>query len=253
MKRIAFISDVHFGECQDLRAYGFAVNILEEIQPDTVILGGDIFDHGAVGKYRKNPEKTVCLQDEIDTGIKQLSKLVDSCPTADIKMFVGNHESRLPHYLLDISKALYGLECFNPRKLYGLDDLGIEYIKKTPYKIGHLFLLHGDEINTGGVNPAQKALDDVNSNIIFGHTHRISIASKTQLNGRQIGGWGNGCLCSLTPDYTLMPSWVQGFSIIDFTEKGHFSVSQIRFWEDRKYRCLRAVVDGVEYDSRSNC
>ncbi len=136
MKRLAFLSDIHFGECQDLRAYGFAVKILEEIQPDSIVLAGDIFDHGAVGKYRKNPEKTVCLQDEINTGIKQLEKLVDACPTTYISMFTGNHESRLPHYLLDISKALYGLECFNPRKLYGLDDLGIEYIEKLREFVG---------------------------------------------------------------------------------------------------------------------
>ncbi len=250
MKRLAFLSDIHFGECQDLRAYGFAVKILEEIQPDSIVLAGDIFDHGAVGKYRKNPEKTVCLQDEINTGIKQLEKLVDACPTTYISMFTGNHESRLPHYLLDISKALYGLECFNPRKLYGLDDLGIEYIEKTPYKVGHLYLAHGDEFNTSGINPAAKALDDVNSSVAFGHVHKFSEAGKTQLNGRQIGAWSNGCLCTLSPEYTLQPNWQQGFTLVDFTARGYFSVSQVRFWYDRKLRALQSVVDGQLFDSR---
>ncbi len=250
MKRLAFLSDIHFGESQDNRAYDFAVKILEEIQPDRIMLGGDIFDHGAVGRYRKNPEKSVCLQTEITHGINQLAKLVDGCPTAEIQMFSGNHEKRLPHYLTDLAQALYSLNCFSPEKLYGLDDLGIEYLDSTPFKLGHLYIAHGDEFNTSGISPARKALDDLNSSVLFGHVHKFSEAGKTQLNGRQIGGWSNGCLCTLTPEYTLQPDWQQGFTLVDFTNRGYFNVSQVRFWYDRKFRALQTVVDGQLFDSR---
>ena len=250
MKSLAFLSDCHFGADMDLKAFGFAVKILEEIQPDRIFLGGDIWDHSAVSKYRKNPDKVVCLQKEIETGIEQLASLVDACPTALVQLTRGNHEARLPNFLLDTAKALYGLEVFNPRTLYGLDDLGIEYIEKAPYKVGHLYLLHGDQVNTSGINPAKKALDDVNSSVLFGHVHKFSESGKTQLNGRQIGAWSNGCLCTLSPGYTLQPDWQQGFSIVDFTARGYFNVTQVRFWWDRKLRALQAFVDGMLFDSR---
>lgn len=251
MNRMIFISDVHFGGQQDLRAWNFALKIAEDIQPNEVILGGDIFDHEEVGRYRKNPDKVVRLQDELTGGIAELTKLREYLPTAKITFYRGNHERRLPNYLLDIAKALHGLEVFDPRNLYKLDDLGIEYIPETkPFKRGHLWVAHGDEFSTGGTSPASKALDDVNSNILFGHVHRFSVASKTQLNGRMIGGWSNGCLCSLTPDFVLQPDWTQGITIVDFTKTGYFAVTPVRFWYDRKYRALQTVVDGIPYDSR---
>ena len=251
LSRLAFLSDIHWGSQQDLKAWNFTLKILSEIQPDKVVLGGDCFDHNAVGRYRKNPDKTICMQDEITSGKKHLEDLVNGLNyNTEVAFFSGNHEKRLPNYILDISKALFGLDMFSPRKLYGLDDLNIRYQETTPYKIGHLWLAHGDEFPTSGPNPALTALSAVNSNILFGHVHKFSVASKTQLNGRQIGGWSNGCLANLAPDFTLMPSWSQGFTIVDFTNRGYFNVVPVRYWYDRKFRSLNAVVDGVEYDSR---
>ncbi len=246
--RLAFISDVHFGGQEDLRAWNFTLKILPVLNLDEIILGGDIFDHEAVGRFRKNPDKCIRLHEEITNGVGELEKLVTVCPVATISFYRGNHERRLPNYLLDTAKALYGLDVFEPPTLYKLDALGIHYIPETqPFKRGHLWLAHGDEFPTSGVSPAAKALDKLNSNILFGHVHRVSTYSKRQLNKRCIAAWSNSCLCRLDPDYTLNPEWTQGFTLVDFTTSGYFSVTPVTYWYNRKLRRLQTLVEGTLY------
>lgn len=251
--RLAFISDVHFGKNQeDMKAWNFALSLLEFIGPDEIFLGGDIYDHESVGRYRKKPEAITSLQAEISHGFDELAKLRSACPTAHIYFYRGNHERRLDNFLLDFAQPLVGLQALCPSRLYRLAELDIEIVERGPVKKGHLWLAHGDEFSTGSTNPAARALDDLNSNILFGHVHRVSTASKQQLNKRSIVAWSNSCLCRLDPHFVLNPDWTQGFTIVDFTESGYFSVTPVTFWTDPKRKCLATMIGGEYFESRKS-
>jgi len=249
--RLAYLSDIHFGQEEDLRAYHFALTLLKPLGIDTVFLGGDIYDHTAVSRYTKTLEAEGKFQDELDHGFKELTRLREKLPAVPMHFLPGNHEVRLVSYLQNKARPLAGLRCLSYEKLYRLEELGIEYHEEgKPVKFGHLYLAHGHEFPTGGANPAMTALNKVNNNLLFGHVHRPSVAVKTELGGRGLVAYSNPCLGTLTPDYRLAPDWAQGFSIVDFTPSGCFSVTQIIFWrEDDR---LATMVEGKLYRERKS-
>jgi predicted phosphodiesterase len=247
--RLIFLSDLHFGEDEDQRAYKFALSLLPKLNIDAVFLGGDIFDHTAVSRYRKSLEIEGLLQEELDHGFKQLSMLRNKLPLAKFHFLPGNHEKRLADYLGNKARALTKLRVLTYKSMYRLDELDITFHPEgQPVKMGHLYLAHGHEFTTTGQNPARVALNSVNSNILFGHIHRQSVANKTELSGRALVAYSNPCLSSLTPDYMLKPDWVQGFSTVDFTKSGYFDINQHTFWRDNDR--ISTMINGKLYQER---
>jgi predicted phosphodiesterase len=237
--RLAFLSDIHFGKDEDLRAYRFAVSILKTLNLDKVFLGGDIFDHAAVSRYKKSLEVEGTLQEELDHGFVQLSRLRSAIPV-ETHFLPGNHEKRLVDYLSNNARAIGGLRALAYEKVYRLDELDIKFHPEGhPVKFGHLWLAHGHEFASGGQNPARTALNNVNSNVLFGHIHKQSVANKTDLSGKTLVAYSNPCLSTMSPDYTLKPDWVQGFSVAEFTKSGYFAITQYTFWRhEGRLHCL---------------
>lgn len=247
--RMAFISDVHFGAEEDLRAWRLACRILPTMCLDEIILGGDIFDHQALSKYRKAPLAVTTLEKELQHGFKELSYLRESCPADSITFYRGNHERRLDAFLYDVAKPLAGLAALDPFRLYRLGDLDIQYISENkPFSRGRLWVAHGDEFPTSTANPAAKALDALNCNILFGHVHKVSVAVKNQLGGSAFAAWSNSCLCKLNAGYVTNPEWTQGFTLVDFSPGGYFQVTPVIFWYNKKLRKLQTSVEGTLYD-----
>lgn len=247
--RLAFLSDIHFGRDQDLNAYGFAIDLLRQIGPDRIFLGGDIFDMSAVSNYDKTLADEGSLQVEIDEGLGHLTRLIEAVPSAKVQYLQGNHEERIEKRVSEKLRALSSLRNLTLRSVLGLDKIGIEVLPgRKAHKIGHLYLCHGHEFPTGGQSPAHTALNAVNSNVLFGHVHRVSTAHKRQLDGRLIGAWSNSCLSTLTPGWgsKARPDWTQGFSLVDFNNAGTFNVSSVVFWATRDGR-LATMIDGKEY------
>lgn len=238
--RLAFISDVHFGQDQNIPAYRFAIQAIGQLNVDEVFFGGDIWDHVALSSYRKEPEKALMLQQELSTGIRELGFAVDSLPGRKFYFLPGNHEVRLVSYLYTQAGALAGLDVLGYESLYKLKELGIQYCPVgKPVKKGHLWLAHGHEFPTGGPCAAHKALNAVRSNVLFGHVHKPSIATGQDLSGKRIVAYSNPCLSTLSPGYTLRPDWANGFSVVDFTDKGYFRVEQYLFWkENHRYATI---------------
>jgi len=245
--RLAFLSDIHFGREQDLNAWDFACQLLAAVKVDRVFLGGDIFDTTAASDYIKTLKDEDSLQGEIDEGKAHLAELVQVLPKAQFQFYLGNHEERIERLIKSKVRALASLRAIQPAKLFDLDDLGIQTLPcRKPIKVGHLYLAHGHEFATGGASPAHTALNSVNSNILFGHVHRVSVSHKRQLDGRLIGAWSNSCLSSLQPEYTKpRPDWTQGFTLVDFTKSGNFRVSPVIFWGEGEE--LLTIIDGKEY------
>lgn len=244
---LAYVSDVHFGVEHDEVAYKFAVETLAHVSPNQVFLGGDIFDHAAVSTYAKSLAIEGSLQRELDYGFEQLTYLIDSLDGFTTFEFLpGNHESRIMRYLQSRAKPLIELQALDYKNLYRLDALGIEFHPEgKPVKKGHLWLAHGHEFPTGGVSPSRKALDSLGVNVLFGHVHKFTSAYKRNLDGKTMAAWSNGCLADLNPGYVLAPDWVQGYTLVDFTEAGNFAVTPVAFWRTKTH--IETVIAGQEY------
>lgn len=222
-----FVSDIHL-PYQDRAAYGLTLQIIKEMKPDLVFLGGDILDFYSISQYNKDPDRVLTLQADLNYVYEELCKLRKLVPKAEIVLLQGNHEHRLTRYLQTKAPELSTLDALTLPSLLKLDSLKIKWIPNgTRMKVGKLWHLHGNEIPGAGMNVAKAKFDRLGSNVIFGHHHKLQSFTKRTYDGDVYGAWANGCLSDLQAEYAHFTDWILGFSIIEYGATGNFHVEQI--------------------------
>ena len=219
------ISDMHIPN-QDEKTCENVFNCIEEIQPQNLVLLGDIIDCYWDSKFIKNPKNTIFLQDEADTFYKIFSKLRRRIQNTNIYYILGNHEDRLfknqcehPQYM--------GLRALEPKELLKFDKLNIECLKNK-LVLNNFIFYHGDKVRSNASYSAKAEFEGFQMNSgISGHTHRLGSYYHTCDNNTEVW-FENGCLCSLNPEYIKPPkiNWQQGFSVVSYYE-GINQVEQI--------------------------
>lgn len=132
-KQAVILSDLHDKNC-DIFFLDVIMDTLKRVQPDLVILGGDIFDLPEFGRYGVDPRdwdvvgRIKYAHDNILAPIREI------CPDAQIEFLEGNHEARLLKHLADATPALRAvlsdLHGMTVSSLLGLDKFQINYVAK---------------------------------------------------------------------------------------------------------------------------
>lgn len=126
-------SDVH-----DIEADPFWVRVfidaVKRIQPDKVVLGGDIFDLAEFGRYNVDPREW-----DVTGRIRWvhgfLREIREAASSAELVFVEGNHEHRLLRHLSEATPALKtilsDLHGFTVPKLLGLDEFEVRYVARA--------------------------------------------------------------------------------------------------------------------------
>ena len=196
------LPDIQFGYYRDSNgdlvsthdetALTIALNIVATSNPEKVILVGDNMDFPEFGKYRLSPAFAQTTQASIDRATKFSAELRAAAPNADIVWLAGNHEERLPNYVLDNAKAAFGLRRGNTPDnwpvlsvphLCRFDEHRIRYLAGYPassYWINErIRVIHGDKVASGG-STAHKYLATSKTSVVFGHIHRREWAERSR-------------------------------------------------------------------------
>tara|TARA_R110000868_G_scaffold232321_1_gene485820 strand:+ start:1155 stop:2303 length:1149 start_codon:yes stop_codon:yes gene_type:complete len=196
------LPDIQFGYYRDSNgelvsthdeaALTIALNIVATSNADKVILVGDNMDFPEFGKYRLSPAFALTTQASIDRATRFSAELRAAAPNADIVWLAGNHEERLPNYVLDNAKAAFGLRRGNTPDnwpvlsvphLCRFDEYGIRYLAGYPassYWINErIRVIHGDKVASGG-STAHKYLATSKTSVVFGHIHRREWAERSR-------------------------------------------------------------------------
>lgn len=207
------------------------LNLMDDITFDKFVIMGDFMDFGCISHWNRNRHKTLELQrlkndyiqgnaflDEID---KRLPK------NCDKHYLFGNHDGGWINQLLEEMPALEGL--IEPESQLFLKKRNYKtYAYNQLVKFGRLFATHGIYV---GTNPIKKHLDELKTNVIFGHTHTLGMRLSSS-PAREIAfvGYNVGCVCDLSPDYMKNKpnAWQHGFAIGYFYPNGYFDVQLIR-------------------------
>ena len=195
--KVVTINDVHVPFQNNEMIKNF-ISLLEDEQPDVIILNGDMVDFYDLSSFDKDPSRQDNLQDELDTLYRMLLVIRGACPEAEIVYVEGNHEDRLRRYLWKQAPALNSLRSLKLEVLLNLDALGIKLVKKHFIK-GFMFA-HGKVVRTHSSYSAKAEFESRGCSGISGHTHRMGSHCKTNATGT-FGWWENGCGCELTPEY----------------------------------------------------
>lgn len=256
----------------DERAITVALQFVQDTKPEEIVLLGDNLDLPEMGKYLLYPSYQQTTQASIDRATTLCAELRRVAPHAKITWLAGNHEERMPKFLVTNAAAAYGLRKGNEPDswpvlsvpyLCRMDDFDITY--KPGYPAGDYWLneklriIHGDRVKSSG-STANVYLNAEKTSVIYGHIHRIETAYKTREDydgPKTIMAASPGCLARIDGaipstkggvDLDGRPirrheNWQQGVAIVHYQTKG-----ENRF----TYHCVPiydgwAMYQGTEY------
>ena len=243
---------------QDEHAMTMALRAVEEIQPDNVVLTGDMLDLPSLSRFEQRREWAGRMQEALDRYHLFLAE-IRARHIGRLAVVHGNHEERLPKMLRKDAAELIGLRRANAEHELGIltiqylaryDDLEVESI--TGYPNGTLWLednlqvIHGTETKRQGQS-AVNYLRKEQVSTIYGHDHRLAVAwqtRNTRLGGVACVAASPGCLArtdGYVPGYRFTTAengevvphsqdWQQGVLLIAHNERNH-DVTPLRISE----------------------
>lgn len=213
------LCDIHFPH-HDRQAVCTALEHARD-NCDGVLLLGDIIDFYQISKFQRDPrERNV---DGKDGEIEMVKRFLEGLQTLKPKAIVwksGNHEMRLPRYLMQNNPEMwrYLAENCDIPHIFSLPQLGVTWIKDNDIIRHHaLSILHGHEWhnrNASPVNPARGAFLKAHACTLQGHEHKRSEHGGNSILDDRITCKSIGCLCGLHPTWKPLNEWDHGFAYL---------------------------------------
>jgi len=218
----------------DRLAWDIAIQAAQTLQPEIIVLLGDMLDLAPFGTYLTEPNLAFTTMPTLLELHWWCAQLRLAAPTAKIYYLEGNHEKRLQKQLIgQLSEAVDlrpvndpgGPAALSVKRLLALDSLDIEYLEGYPAAELWLWdkvrVYHGDRVRSGSGATTASLIKEANSSVVFGHIHRLELCSKTitKADGQEtLFAMSPGCLCRLDgviPGSTHRSNWQQGLGIIN--------------------------------------
>ena len=233
----------------DEKALDILIAMIEDMQPELIVCVGDNLDLPEMGKYVTYPAYAQTTQASIDRATMFCAQMRNAAPHARIIWLAGNHEERMPKYIVQNATAAYGLRKGNSPEswpvlsvpyLCRMDEFGVEYFPGYPaadfWINKKLRIIHGDRVKSSG-STAHVYLNAEKTSVIYGHIHRIETAFKTRedFDGpRTIMAASPGCLARIDGaipstkggvdlddrPLTRHENWQQGIGVVTFEDDG---------------------------------
>ena len=217
------------------------------VQPDIIVLNGDVFDFPQISRHRKLPGHfSLNLADEITYGREQIMRKVRAAaPDAEILLVIGNHEYRLVNYLADTAPELAALPSLQFGPLLGLDELKIGLVVRqnflAPYdkqrKREHQenwYAIADTFVVTHGISCAKFAADEqikrYQKSGTSGHTHRPQLLTANSLGTGSLSWTSTPMMAGFAVgrDYVSEPSaWNMGFGVFSVDTKSKVVVPNL--------------------------
>lgn len=125
-------SDIHDKSCDPFWRHCF-IDTARRVQPEKIVIDGDLFDLAEFGKYTVDPRDFDIIP-SIRWVQAFLSDVREAAPDAEMTIIEGNHEFRLIRHLAEATPAmrvvLSELHGFTVPKLLGLEEFEVNYIAR---------------------------------------------------------------------------------------------------------------------------
>lgn len=210
---ILVVPDVH-APFHDADAWKLMIDVARDLQPETIVLIGDLMDCFCISSHSKSPERVFRLKDEVLVARGLLDDL-DSLGAKDKVFLEGNHEDRLARYISDKAPELYGL--IDIPKLLELKDRDWEWVPyRQDTRLGSIYYTH--DVGFFGKYSVYRTLEAYQHSNVTGHTHRLAyIVGGNAAGESQIGasfGWlGDVSQITYTHQAKAKRDWALGFGV----------------------------------------
>ena len=251
IQKVVVTPDKHF-PYHDVPAINCLIKCIEVIKPDTYIDLGDVGEWESVShwqwKRKKRPPLEYQIPDidkevaHVNAGMDSIDEVLDKVNCKTKYFLEGNHDDWLNRF---VHENPY-LKQYKVEKCLNLKERGYIYYPMGEYlKIGKLHFYHGHHF--AGVHNTKNHLSKLVANIIYGHHHDLQQSSVTHMDGVK-SAWSIGCLKDMSNEANAWlgnrkHNWGHAFAIVDFFEKGYFTVHVMQIINGRT--CLYGkVIDG---------
>ena len=248
------LDSVELEPIHDEAAIAVALGVIEEMNPDQVIMVGDNLDFAEFGKYLTAAPFKQMVQASIDRATMLCAQIRAAAPRAKITWIAGNHEARMARYIQTNAEASFGITrgrandelregwpVLSVPFLCRMDEFGVDYLPGYPesahYINSNLMIVHGDKVVSNN-STTKKYLDNERISVIYGHIHRNELAYRTYRTDqgpRTIMAASPGCLCRVDgavpstksgmdefgrPLLQGAENWQQGLGIVTYQPYG---------------------------------
>jgi len=236
IKRVVVTPDKHF-PLHDQKSINIVCKTIEIVKPDAYIDLGDVGEWSAFSawkfKRRKAPPLEYLVDDfnqdveDVNKGMDMIDESLDKANCKQKYITEGNHDNWLNYA---VEKYPY-IPQYKFKNAVSLSDRGYTYYPFGKYlRVGKLWFYHGHQF--GGQYHAANHLRKKACNIMYGHWHDLQQHSVTNQDGAK-SAWSIGCLKDMSPEANGWlnyrdVNWSHAFAIVDFFEKGLFTVHIIQ-------------------------
>lgn len=211
------------------------LDTIKMVQPQIVLLNGDVFDFPQISRHRQMPGHFhLNLHQEREFGKREILRRVrEAAPDATIYFLIGNHEYRLVTYLADAAPRLAGLPELEFETFLGIHEFEMSLVCQSSFlaptaaarkldKRDNWIVLFDCFVATHGTSTS-KFPADTEMNGVFrmsgtsGHTHRPQIITSNSLGTGPISWMSTPMLAGFAVgrDYVSTPSsWNMGFGVV---------------------------------------
>lgn len=228
-KTVLVIGDVHFPwphapALKDLR------RVVKQLKPSHIVQIGDLLDLYGLSRFSKDPGRGLTLKQEAQLGRDFICEMQDSCDF--YLQFEGNHEWRLRKRLQDEPD----LASTHPtmRELLGLSEKNwVPYL--THSFVGKVAYFH--DIGFSGVYATHQTLNSMQTNCVFGHTHRSAVVYNGDVRGERHVCMNVGFLGDrVAMDYIAearKKDWSLSLGVVDHSMNGNVYMQLLPFVGDK--------------------
>lgn len=228
--RVGVLSDIHL-PYHDPTALAAAIQHLQRVKIDALLLNGDIADFYTISHWMKRP-KLRDFPGELKAVREFLSHLRGTFQGIPIAYKLGNHEERWEKWLFAHAPEIsdepeMGLDVWLKTERHGITIIDQQRI----VMLGKLPVFHGHELPRGissPVNPARGAFMRLKHTGLVAHQHQTSGHCEPDVFHEETFCWSVGCLCNLTPAFARINRWNHGLAVIDVERDGQFNVNNLR-------------------------
>lgn len=242
--RSVVICTDHHAPHQDPGLHQAFCSLLSDQRPALLAVLGDVGDYASVSRHRDTLGFAQGVRSVNRSVYKLLHDYRVASPETQVIVMTGNHDARIEHYIHDNAPELWevgpafeeDMPSYDLRRLWRLDDLGIEFIEgdweRNKYPLtDSLDLRHGYMTAEG---TPQKMLNKHGRSQVQGHDHRLRFTYKTRHTPVDVRlHVSAGCMCIVEDGlgYAAEPDWQQGCVVGHVWDDGDFALAPAPYVE----------------------
>lgn len=218
--------------------------LCKDIQPNAVVLNGDVMDFPRISRHPQNWEKAPDPRDEIEAAQDHLNDIVQSCKRGTEKVWtLGNHDARLETLYANSTPQMKGMQGVHLHDHFPIWQRAMSCFINEGFEDGATMVKHRYK---GGIGAPRANTLNAGVHMITGHLHSQKVIPVTDYRGDRYGV-DTGCVAdkehrAFTYHEDSPVDWRSGFALLTYKDGRLMYPELISKWSDKEVQFRGALI-----------